>query len=215
MRETVIQSIVKEKLIAIVRNVEEQSILPLAKALRAGGIRMIEVTFDQKRPESFAKTARMIETLRSEMEDILPGAGTVMSEAQLELAQRAGALYCISPHTDAGLIAQTRERGLVSLPGALTPSECAAAHAAGADFIKIFPAGDMGPGYVKALCAPLGHLKFLGVGGIDEKNCVDYLRAGVVGFGIGGNLVNREWIAAGEFDKITALAGMYVKAVKG
>jgi 2-dehydro-3-deoxyphosphogluconate aldolase/(4S)-4-hydroxy-2-oxoglutarate aldolase len=88
-----------------------------------------------------------------------------------------------------------------------------AAHQAGADFLKLFPLGDMGASYLKALRAPLNHLRFLGVGGISLENIGSFLAAGAVGFGIGGKLVNKEWIDAGAFDRITAMAAEYVKAV--
>ena len=97
------------------------------------------------------------------------------------------------------MIKRTRELGLVSMPGALTPSEIMTAHRAGADFVKLFPAADMGPGYLKAVRAPLNHIKLMAVGGINEKNAGDFLAAGAAGVGVGGNLANRAWIEAGEF----------------
>ena len=72
--------------------------------------------------------------------------------------------------------------------------------------MKLFPVGNLGTSYVKALCAPINHVRMLAVGGVNEKNTKDFLAAGAVGVGVGGNLVNKEWIANGEFDKITALA---------
>ena len=80
--------------------------------------------------------------------------------------------------------------------------------------VKVFPAGNMGPAYIKAVKAPLSHIPLLAVGGVSEKNIPDFLKAGAVGFGVGGNLVNKEWIANGEFDKITELAAKFVAACK-
>ena len=100
------------------------------------------------------------------------------------------------------------------MPGALTPTEAMEAHKAGADFVKIFPAGNMGPGYIKAIRSPLRYLRLLAVGGVNEKNFADFMKAGCVGAGIGGNLVNKEWIANGEFGRITLLAQEYVRAVR-
>ena len=216
MIDDVIQTTLDKKLIAIVRGMEESQILPLAEALRDGGIRMIEVTFSLKNPDSFSGTARSIAAMKKAFGgEVLVGAGTVVSPELVDIAADAGAEYIISPNVDAGVIRRTIERGLVSMPGALTPSECMAAHNAGAHFIKLFPAGNFGPGYLKALRAPLSHIRFLAVGGINEKTLGGYLEAGAVGFGIGGNLVNAEWIAAGEYGKITALARQYVEAVNG
>lgn len=86
---------------------------------------------------------------------------------------------------------------------------------AGADAVKVFPAGDLGPNYIKAIRAPLSDIEFLAVGGVNEKNAAEFIRAGAIGLGVGGSLVNREWIEKGETDKkITALAREYGKAVK-
>ena len=85
------------------------------------------------------------------------------------------------------------------------------AHNAGADFVKLFPVTTLGTAYIKAVRAPLNHVKLLAVGGVNEKNAAEFIAAGVVGIGVGGNLVNREWIKNGEFDKITALASEFVK----
>ena len=214
MREKVIAEIIKGKLIAIVRGMAEDQIVPIAKAIRAGGITMLEVTFNQADPGSFAATARAISAIRKTFGDAgYAGAGTVLTIQQLEMAAEAGAQYIISPDANPEIIMKTREIGLVSIPGAMTPSECAAAHNTGADFVKLFPLGNLGAGYLKAIRAPLSHIKFLGVGGISEKNVGEYLAAGAVGFGVGGNLVNKEWISEGRFDLITELAVKYVEAV--
>jgi len=216
MRDLIIQEILDKKIIAIVRGLPEGQAAPLAGALLAGGISLIEVTFNQAQPESHLRTAKAIAAIREAFGDSMRvGAGTVMTAAQLRLAYDAGAGFIISPNADAEVISGTRKLGLVSLPGCMTPTECAAAHGCGADFIKIFPAGTLGPGYIKALTAPLSHLRFLAVGGVDCANMPDFLRAGALGFGVGGNLVNREWIAAGAFGRITALAEGYVRAAGG
>ena len=214
MREKVIAEILRGKLIAIVRGMAEGQIVPIAEAIRAGGITMLEVTFNQANPDSFAATARAIAAIRKSFGDAgFAGAGTVITLQQLEMAAEAGAQYIIAPDSNPEIIKKTRELGLVSIPGAMTPSECLVAHNAGADFVKLFPLGNLGAGYLKAIRAPLSHIKFLGVGGISEKNAAEYLAAGAVGFGVGGNLVNKEWIDAGRFDLITELAAQYVAAV--
>jgi 2-dehydro-3-deoxyphosphogluconate aldolase/(4S)-4-hydroxy-2-oxoglutarate aldolase len=216
MREKVIARILEGKLIAIVRGMEEKYILPLAEALYKGGIAMIEVTFNQQKSDSFTATARGIKAIRERFgEDVYAGAGTVLTTEQLHIAADAGALYLISPNADGDIIRETRTLNLVSLPGVLTPSECVAAHHAGADFMKLFPIANMGADYLKAIRAPLSHLKFLGVGGVGPENIPEFLAAGACGFGVGGKLVNKEWIESGAFDKITATAKEYVRAVGG
>lgn len=204
----------QDKLIAIVRGLAPGHMRPLAEALIAGGITMIEVTFNQARPETWAGTQQAIRSIADAFPGaVLPGAGTVMSVAQLNMAREAGAAYMVSPNVNEQLIREAKRLGMGAFPGAMTPTECALAHEAGADAVKVFPAGDLGPGYIKALRAPLSHIEFLAVGGITEKNAGDYIRAGAVGLGVGGSLVNKEWIEAGAFDKITALAREYRRAV--
>jgi 2-dehydro-3-deoxyphosphogluconate aldolase/(4S)-4-hydroxy-2-oxoglutarate aldolase len=213
-RENVLERISKGKLIVIARGLGEDRILPLAEALAEGGIRMLEITFPQHDPAGFSVTTNAIAAVRKRISsDMHAGAGTVMNKEQLAMAQDAGALYIISPHTDPELIRETRARGLVSIPGALSASESVAAHNAGADCIKLFPSGSMGPGYFKELCAPLSHLRFLGVGGIGLHNIRDFLKAGAAGFGVGSLLANRELVDAGKFGEITDLAKRFVQAV--
>ncbi|MDR0730272.1 MAG: bifunctional 4-hydroxy-2-oxoglutarate aldolase/2-dehydro-3-deoxy-phosphogluconate aldolase [Treponema sp.] len=215
MRDKVIGRILEDKIIAIVRGTDEELILPLGEALLAGGITLMEITFNQAKPESFTATLGGITRLRERFGDrLFVGAGTVLSEAQVDLAGEAGALYIVSPNTNPLVIRRTRDAGLVSLPGALSPSECISAHEAGADFVKLFPAADLGTAYLKAIRAPLSHIKFLAVGGINETNAAAFIGAGALGLGIGGNLVNKDWMACGQWGRITDLARHLVEAVK-
>jgi 2-dehydro-3-deoxyphosphogluconate aldolase / (4S)-4-hydroxy-2-oxoglutarate aldolase len=196
-----IQAILDHKIIAIVRGIAGERIVQTAKALRAGGIRLVEVTFNQSSASGLQDTANAISSLCELFgDDMFIGAGTVMSEEQLSAAHAAGAKYVISPHMDVKLIANTKKRGLVSIPGCFTPSEIVAAHAAGADFVKLFPAGIMGVPYIKAIRAPISHIPLLVVGGVDESNMNDFMAAGVAGFGIGSNIVKESMINAGRFD---------------
>ena len=141
------------------------------------------------------------------------GAGTVTSLEMVELAKEAGAQFIVSPNTNEAIIRATVEKGMVSMPGAMTVTEVLDAYSYGADFVKLFPIGKLGASYVKAICAPINHVPMLAVGGVNEKNIKEFLDAGAVGAGVGGNLVNKEWIAAGEFDKITALAREFTQNI--
>ena len=215
MRDQVIQQIEQEKIIAIVRGVGPEQCMKVADALYAGGIRLMEITYNQKDPASFQATADAISAITKAYEGrMFVGAGTVTTPELVELTAKAGGKFIISPDTNADVIRRTRELDMVSMPGALTPTEIMTAHRAGADYVKLFPAGDLGPNYVKAVRAPISHVKMTAVGGINEKNMADFLKAGVCGFGIGGNLANKAWIEAGEFDKITETARAMVAVVK-
>lgn len=203
------------RLIAIVRGLGGRYIPGLAGALLAGGISMLEIAFDQARPDSWRETSEAIKSVSREFGGrILVGAGTVLTIRQLEMACDAGAGYIISPDVNIEIIRETKRLGLVSFPGALTPTECATAYNAGADAVKLFPAGRLGADYIKAIRAPLSHIPMLAVGGVSEKNAAEFINAGCIGVGVGGMLVNREWAANAEYEKITALAREYVKAVE-
>ena len=203
-----IEEIVRTKrIIAIVRGQKPDVCLHLAEAFAKGGIGLVEVTFDQRAPEAWAQTAEAIRAIRERFAGaVRVGAGTVMTEEQLKICADAGGEYMISPNVNAALIRSCVGRGLVAMPGALTPSEAAVAWEAGAQFVKLFPAGTLGPAYVKAVRAPLAHIPFLAVGGISPENVADFMKAGCVGAGVGGNLTNKEWIAAGAWDRIAAVA---------
>lgn len=216
MKENTKRKIEEERLIAIVRGVAPDKCLALAKALYDGGFRLMEITFDQKNPDSWSATTDSIRAVGEEYRGRMEiGAGTVISEKLVELAAEAGAKYIISPDTNLKVIARTLELGLVSMPGALTPSEILTAYDAGADYVKLFPISDLGPNYVKAICAPIGHVPMMAVGGINETNLKTYLDLGMKGAGIGGNLVNKKWIENGEYEKITETARTLVEIAKG
>lgn len=213
-REDIISKIRKNYIVAIVRGVAPDDCVRLAEALYKGGIQLVEITFDQSKPESWDATAQAIKSVAAHMDGRMEvGAGTVCSVEQVDLAYRAGAKFIISPDSDETVISRTRACGMVSISGAFTPSEIKRSYEQGADFVKIFPATGVGPSFIKAVCAPLSHIPLLAVGGVDEKNVGEFLQAGAVGVGVGGNLVNKQWIKNGEFDKITAAAQEYVRAI--
>ena len=210
----IMELIEQNRVIAIVRGMHPEQMAPLARALERGGIRMMEITFNQNAPETFQNTVNAIRTLSQNMRDMAIGAGTVMTLEQLHMAADVGARYIISPDVNPALIAETKRLGLTSLPGAMSPTEIVTAWNAGADAVKVFPIGDLGVGYLKAIRAPLSHIPLIAVGGVNERNCADFLRAGAIGVGVGGQLVNREWIDAGEFYKIASLAGKIAQAAQ-
>lgn len=213
MENTVVQQIKDQKLIAIVRGVPMERALQLSEALVKGGIRFIEVAFDQTNGSGQDATTKMIAAIAKEFSgSVCVGAGTVLSKEQVSLAAEAGARYIISPDVNPAVIQETRMRKLISIPGAFSPTEVVKAWQAGAHLVKLFPAGQLGVAYVKALHGPLGHIPMLAVGGIHEGNIPAFLKAGCLGFGIGGNLVNQELISSGSFHAITETAKALCRA---
>ena len=211
MREQVIKLIEENKIIAIVRGANIEQAVKAAKAISEGGIKLIEVTFNQKNPASFNDTVTAIAEIKKNCPEMCVGAGTVLTKEQVDLVKSAGAEYIVSPDTDEEVIRYTVASGLVSLPGAYTASEAKIAHKAGADFVKLFPCTDAN--YLKAIKAPLSHIKFLAVGGVNVDNVSEFVKAGAVGVGVGGSLVNSKYLESGDYQKITQLAKILIEKV--
>ena len=210
MKNQVIDRILKEKIVVIVRGIDSDKIIPLAEAMYEGGIRALEITYNASNMDENAQVAGNIKKLTEHFGDkMVIGAGTVLTTEQVELTKAAGGAFIISPNVNKKVIERTCELDMVSIPGALTPTESVDAHEAGADFVKLFPITSLGSSYVKAMKAPLSHIRFLGVGGIDENNMQEYLKAGVCGFGVGSNIVNKKLLDNEDYAAITELARMY------
>lgn len=213
--EAVINTILKEKIITIVRGVPREKLIPLAEAMYKGGIRLIECTYDASARISDEEIASGIKALADHFEGRMTvGAGTVLTEKQVELTKEAGGKFIISPDTNADIIRMTKELGLVSIPGALTPSEIAAAKRYGADFVKVFPVDTMGCKYIKDIKAPLSNVRLLAVGGVNENNMQSYFEAGACGIGIGSGIVKKSLIENGDWEGITSLALKYTNNIK-
>ena len=215
MNGKLIKMIENEKIIVIVRGVPSEKLIPLARAMYSGGIRFLEITYSADGSTSDEKTAENIKMLSEHFDGrMYIGAGTVLSEKQVELTKEAGGQFVISPDTNPDIIKKTKELGMVSIPGALTPSEITIAHRSGADFVKMFPIVNMGADYVKAIKAPLSHIRLLAVGGVNENNISEYFRAGVCGCGVGSNIVSKKLIDENNYEAITELAKNFVSAVQ-
>lgn len=207
MSSNLIETILNKKIVVIVRGVESEKLIPLAEAIYDGGIRLMEITYSADGKISDEETAKNIKMLAEHFADrMYVGAGTVLTTKQVELTKNAGGRFIISPDTNKEVIQKTKELDMISMPGALTPSEIQAAHIYGADFVKLFPINTMGVDYVKAVKAPLSHINLLAVGGVNENNMTDYLKAGVCGFGIGSNIIDKKKIEEEDYSQITELA---------
>lgn len=214
--DSVLDLILKKKIIAIVRGIPSNRIAGLIDALLEGGISCIEVTYDQSSEEGLADTLKSLSLIRERFSGrVALGAGTVLSAAQVDKAVAAGAGFILSPNFDPEVVRRTKAAGAVSIPGAFTPSEIVAARNAGADIVKLFPASFGGPAYVKAVRAPLPHIPLSAVGGITPENMGAFFEAGVCSVGVGGNLVSPALVAAGDFGRITETARRYSDSLRG
>jgi len=207
-----IELIEKSKIVVIVRGVAKDKLIPLAEAMYEGGIRVMECTYDATGKLPDEENAENIAMLTKHFGDRMAiGAGTVLTRKQVQLTKEVGGKFIISPDTCEEIIKETKALGLVSIPGAITPSEAAAASRAGADFVKMFPIDFYGPRYLKTVATPLSHVRFLAVNGINENNMAEYLEAGACGVGVGSGIVNKKLIEEGNFGAITLLAKKYTE----
>lgn len=213
MNTTILEAMKQYRITAILRGIDREHLEPVVDALYAGGIRLLEITFNQGSATRLEDTAAAIARVKEIYGDRLHvGAGTVMSVEEVAAAHRAGAEFILAPNVDEMVIRAAVDRGLCAIPGAMTPTEIAGAYNAGAQIIKLFPAGNLGLGYCKAVMAPLNHIPMIAVGGVDQHNLPSFLKAGFLGAGIGSNLTDRRLIQAGDYQGLKALAEEFMAA---
>lgn len=204
-----IDRILEHKIVAIVRLAEYGRAVELARALVAGGVRVLEFTLTGKGAiEAIAATRRALG------DAACVGVGSVLRPEEAGAAIDAGAQFVVTPAVRRQVIAACVNRGTLALAGGLTPTELLDAHEAGAQLVKLFPAQAFGPRYLKDVLAPLPFLKLVPTGGVSAANAREYLDAGAAALGIGGNLVSSKLVAAGAFEQITAAARECVDAVR-
>jgi len=196
-------------IIAVVRAQQPAQVLPLCEALIAGGVRAIEITMTT--PNALAAIREAREKVG---ERALIGVGTVLEAETCRAAIAAGAEFVVTPICRTELVAIAHAAGCPIMLGAYTPTEAQLAHEAGADFIKVFPADGLGPGYVKALRAPLPHLRIVPTGGVDVQNVAEFLKAGCVALGVGSSLVSAKILQAADWLELTRRARAFVNAAR-
>lgn len=196
-------------IIAIMRANSPIHLLAAAKAIRAGGVKVIEVTMTTPGALDLVKTA--VETFKG---DVLFGAGSVLDAETARLAILSGAQFIVSPTLNLGLIELCNRYGVPVLPGCYTPTEALKAWESGADMIKLFPAGFGGPDLVRALLAPLPQLEIVPVGNVNLDNTSDFIRAGATAVGVGSSLINQALLDTGDGAQLTRLAAAFVSAVQ-
>lgn len=206
--------ILSEKLVVLFRRVPLDQMGELAKALVRGGVKYLEVTFDQEAENPAQLYDQSIRTIREAVGDALClGAGTVLNTEQVRAAREAGAEFVLSPSTDREVIAATKELGMVSIPGAMTPSEIVYAWNCGADIVKLFPADDLGYHYIWNIRGPLPHIPLIATGGVNPETIPEFLKHGINAVGTGVSIVNREMLNQGNYAGIEALARAHVQAI--
>ncbi len=194
-------------IIAVVRAQKPEQVIPLSEALIAGGVIAIEITMTT--PNAIAALRDASQQLGSRA---LIGVGTVLDSDTCRAAIAAGAEFVVSPICRLELVPIAAAANRPVMLGAYTPTEAQRAHEAGSDFIKIFPADTLGPGYVKALRAPLPHLRSVPTGGVDAGNVADWFKAGCAAVGAGSSLVSAKILQDAAWSELTKRAAEFVKA---
>jgi 2-dehydro-3-deoxyphosphogluconate aldolase / (4S)-4-hydroxy-2-oxoglutarate aldolase len=192
-------------LISVIRAASTADALGAANAVAAGGIALIEITFTvPAAPSVIAELAGR--------DDLIVGAGTVITPEQAHDAIAAGARFVVAPNFSPDIAALTLDAGLMYCPGAYTPTEIIAAHRAGAHVIKVHPVGVAGgPDYIRVIRDPLPDIPMLAAGGTTMENLVPFLQAGCIGVGLGPALADPQLSAAGKFDEITKRAKKFLE----
>lgn len=203
-----LERLLQQRAVAVLRTSTAERATKAAEACIAAGFRWIEITLT---------VPGALEVVRglSSVPDVVVGIGTLLKPEELQPAAQAGARFAVSPHFDPELVARTKALGLLAAPGVGTATEALEAHRAGADVIKLFPAGALGPSFLKALREPLPFLRLMPSGGVSEGTAAAWLDAGACALGFGGSLVDAETAAAGNWTLVTERARRALLAVAG
>ena len=199
----------QEKAIAVLRADDPANLPPMISALYDGGVRLIEITMTV--PNAVKQIRQAID---EGPEDMVVGVGSVLNAETALEAIGAGAEFVVSPVFKEEIVEVCLQGNIVVIPGAFTPTEARNAADAGANFVKIFPAGSLGMGYLKSILAPMPDLKLIPTGGVTVENAGEWLDAGAAAVGIGSDLLDKEAIRTGNFNKITELAKKLMHGIK-
>ncbi len=208
-RDEIISLLTNPGVIAVIRTDETEKILPACEALVSGGVRALEITMTTRNALSAIREV----SLRFGREAVT-GAGTVLNVGMCRAVIDAGAEFVVTPVMKPEIVPVAHASNRPIMLGAYTPTEAQLAHEAGADFVKIFPAEGLGPGYIKAILAPLPHLKIVPTGGVDLQAVADFFTAGCVAVGIGSALVSSAILRDKNWPALTQRAREFVSEAR-
>ncbi|MCB0742386.1 MAG: bifunctional 4-hydroxy-2-oxoglutarate aldolase/2-dehydro-3-deoxy-phosphogluconate aldolase [Ignavibacteriae bacterium] len=197
-REEIRNKILQNKVVAVVRMKNPNQLLKVIEAIMKGGVTGIELTM------TIPNAIEAIEKANKEFgDDILLGVGSVTDSKVALEAINAGAKFVVSPIYKPEVVAAVIEKNLVVIPGAFSPTEIQNAYEQGADFVKIFPADNLGMSFIKSIKAPLPHLKVIPTGGVTLENAIDWINHGASAVGIGSALVDNKAIENENYSQLT------------
>lgn len=205
----------KEKFIAIMRGVPPEKVKETAKALYSGGIRIIEITFNPSESDTIEKVGRSFETVKELFGDeVALAAGTVVKPEYVAAAKEFGAQCIVAPNTDENIIKLTKHSGMLSMPGAFTPSEIVNAYNMGADIVKIFPILPDNIAYLKNILSPLSHIPFITTGGVNVNTIEPLMSLGPCGLAAGASIITPQALLENNYKLIEENAKAHLDAVK-
>ncbi|HLA79107.1 MAG TPA: bifunctional 4-hydroxy-2-oxoglutarate aldolase/2-dehydro-3-deoxy-phosphogluconate aldolase [Vicinamibacteria bacterium] len=209
-KQQVLALIRRQGVVPVIRAESAEEATRAIEAIRAGGVSVLEITM------TVPGAVRLIEEVAGQVgEEAVVGAGTVLDAETARACILAGARFVVSPALDVATIACCRRYGVAVLPGALTPTEVLAAWQAGADMVKVFPAGALGgASYIKALRAPLPQVELVPTGGVSLQTAADFIRAGAAALGVGADLVDLKALRSGKPEVLTERARQFVEIVR-
>lgn len=196
-------------IVAIMRAKSHKQLIAAADAIKAGGVRVIEVTMTTPGALNVVESAK-----KKYGEQVLFGAGSVLDSETARAAILAGADFIVAPTLNLDMVALCNRYSIPVMPGCYTPTEALTAWEAGADMIKLFPASVGGADFVKAILAPLPQLEIVPVGGVDLDTAADFIRKGAAALGVGSSLVNQQLLDAGDLDELTRRAKAFIAEVQ-
>jgi len=207
-KEIVIEKICTEGLVAVVRGSNYEEARGIVEACVNGGVKLVEITF------TIPGAHQLMSALAAECTstDVMIGAGTVLDPATARIAMLSGAQFIVSPCLDIETVRLCNRYRVPILPGIMTVREAVLAMEAGADILKIFPGEMMGAKFVKALKGPLPQARLMPTGGVDLNNVGDWIKAGCVAVGVGGNLTRGA--VQGDYAQVTKMARRFVEVVR-
>jgi 2-dehydro-3-deoxyphosphogluconate aldolase / (4S)-4-hydroxy-2-oxoglutarate aldolase len=208
-KDEVLDIILATKVIAVIRMSDAARLRPVVEAIERGGVRAIEITMTT--PSALQVIAEMA---KRKPDGTLIGAGTVLDAATAEAVIRAGAEFVVSPITNFDMIASCIKNDIFVAPGALSPTEIVAAWEHGADVVKVFPATSVGPKYFRDLKGPLPQVRLMPTGGVNLENAREFIRSGACCVAIGTALLDKEAIAAEDWDGLTDRAKALVESLR-
>jgi 2-dehydro-3-deoxyphosphogluconate aldolase / (4S)-4-hydroxy-2-oxoglutarate aldolase len=203
-----VQRLMDLAVIAVVRAPKRELAVPLSEALLAGGVSAIEITTTTPDAATAIREVRAAFGPR-----VMVGVGTVLENVTCRAALDAGAEFVVSPILRASMIPLCHAVDVPVMMGAYTPTEAQTAYESGSDFIKIFPAEGLGPGFIRSLRAPLPHLRLVPTGGVDAGNAAEFIRAGCAALGMGSSLVSLDILQRADWPELTRRAAAVADAV--